>query len=71
MAGCVSPDPESDSEVREWVKNSASQIAGKAEQRRLHAATEECIGVLSGSDTSRSENVRRDVRARLRKRRKR
>jgi predicted transcriptional regulator len=55
--------------VREWLKNSASEIAGDDEQRRLHEAAGECIGVLSGSDTARSENVRRDIRDRLRNRR--
>ena len=57
MAGCMSPDPESDSAVRDWLKNSASEIAGDEEQRRLHEAAEECIGVLSGSDPARSEIV--------------
>ncbi len=71
MAGCMSPDPESDSAVRDWLKNSASEIAGDDEQRRLHEAAEECIGVLSGSDPARSEIVRRDIRERVRKRRER
>lgn len=60
-----------DSAVRDWLRNSASDIPGDDEQRRLHEAAEECIGVLSGSDTARSENVLRDIRERLRKRRER
>jgi hypothetical protein len=60
-----------DSAVRDWLKNSASEIAGDDEQARLHEAAEECIGVLSGNDTARSENVRRDIRDQLRKRRER
>ena len=70
-AGCMSHDRESDSSVRKRLRNSASEIAGDPEQRRLHEAAEESIGVLSSSDAARSENARRDIGERLRKLRER
>ena len=46
-----------------------TEVEGDEVQRRLYEAAEECIGVLSEGDITRSENVRRDMRERLRKRR--
>lgn len=40
----------------------------ESEQRRLHAAAARTFGTIRGSNPSRSEQVRRTVRARLAKR---
>jgi hypothetical protein len=52
--------------VREWLKKSGEDVAGDEAQRKLHAAVEDCIGLLAGSDPRRSEKVRETVRKRLR-----
>jgi hypothetical protein len=56
--------------VRDWLKKSGEDIAGDEQQRKLHAAVEECVGVLAGSDPLRSEKVRETVRKRLNARRR-
>jgi hypothetical protein len=56
--------------VRDWLKKSGEDVAGDEAQRKLHAAVEECVGVLTGSDPRRSEKVRETVRKRLSKRRR-
>jgi hypothetical protein len=54
--------------VREWLKNSAREVSGDEEQRRLHAEAEKYIGVLKGLDRNRSETVRETIRKKLRRR---
>jgi hypothetical protein len=55
--------------VRDWLKQSASQIEGDAEQIKLHQAVSECLGSIGGNDPYRSEKVRQTVRKRLTERR--
>jgi hypothetical protein len=57
-----------DMAVREWLKNSAREVSGDEEQRRLHAEAEKYIGVLKGLDRNRSETVRETIRKKLRRR---
>jgi hypothetical protein len=56
--------------VRDWLKKSGEDIAGDEQQRKLHAAVEECAGVLAGTDPHRSETVRETLRKRLNARRR-
>jgi hypothetical protein len=56
--------------VRDWLKKSGEDVAGDETQRKLHAAVEECIGVLAGGNPRRSEKARETVRARLKRRRR-
>jgi hypothetical protein len=56
--------------VRDWLKKSGEDVAGDEQQRKLHAAVEECVGVLAGSDPHRSEKVRETLRKRLNARRR-
>jgi hypothetical protein len=53
--------------VRDWLKKSGEDVAGDQAQRKLHAAIEDCIGIVAGGDPRRSEKVRETVRKRLRK----
>lgn len=55
--------------ARQWLKQSASDVAEVEEQRILHEAARQCIGAFSGSDSRRSEDVRQAIRNRLGKRR--
>jgi predicted transcriptional regulator len=57
-----------DMAVREWLKNSAREVSGDEEQRKLHAEAEKYIGVLKGLDRNRSETVRETIRKKLRRR---
>jgi transposase-like protein len=54
--------------VREWLKKNRSETSGAKAQRKLHAAAEKCIGVLSGLTPGRAETVRETVRRRVRER---
>jgi hypothetical protein len=54
--------------VREWLKNSAADISGDEEQRRLHEAASQCVGAFAGRNPHRAENARQAIRARLRRR---
>ncbi len=51
----------------EWLKKNGQSDTDDT-QRRLHRAASKCIGAFASGNTSRSENVRRDVRRRLRNR---
>jgi predicted transcriptional regulator len=55
--------------VRDWLKRSAADISGDEEQRRLHEAASNCVGVFAGRNPRRSENAREAIQARLRRRR--
>jgi predicted transcriptional regulator len=57
-----------DMAVREWLKNSAREVSGDEEQRKLHAEAEKYIGVIKGLDRNRSETVRETIRKKLRRR---
>jgi hypothetical protein len=52
--------------AQEWLKNHQTAEDDEERQRKIQEAAEECIGVLSGGDPHRSENVRKIVRERLR-----
>lgn len=54
--------------ARELLTKSESQIEDAVQQERLQKAVAQCIGTFEGSDPHRSENVRNDVRMRLRQR---
>ena len=51
--------------VREWLEKSGDEAGEEAEQRRLHAEAENCLGIISSGRRGRSERVSADVRARL------
>jgi len=54
--------------AREWLKKSALEVSGDEAQRKLHAAAEKYIGVLSGLTPGRAGTVRETVRRRVRER---
>lgn len=54
--------------AREWLRKSGEDVAGDEAQRKLHAAVEECIGVLASNNPHLSETVRETVRKRIGKR---
>jgi hypothetical protein len=54
--------------AQEWLKNGGADKDDDQEQKRLHEAAAKCFGVLTGGDPHRSENVRKLVRERLRRR---
>jgi hypothetical protein len=54
--------------VEEWLKKDLSDTDDDREQKRLHDAASKFLGVLSGGDLQRSQNVRQIVRERLRRR---
>jgi hypothetical protein len=53
--------------AEEWLKKSGI-VDDDAEQKRLHEAASKFLGVISSGDSHRSENVRKIVRERLRRR---
>jgi hypothetical protein len=53
--------------AREWLNKSGSENDGDEEQLRLHRAALKCCGAFEGETITRSENVREDVRRRLRR----
>jgi hypothetical protein len=55
--------------VTDWLSSHRLERSQEeSEQRRLHAAAARTLGTIRGSNSSRSEQVRRTVRARLAKR---
>ncbi len=58
-----------DTAARDWLEKSVPDADSDAEQLRLRKAALACIGTISGGDPLRSENVRQEVRERLRRRR--
>jgi hypothetical protein len=54
--------------VRDWLKQSAVNIEGDEEQRRLHEAASRCLGTLAGRNGRRAETARQAIRDRLRRR---
>jgi hypothetical protein len=54
--------------AQEWLKNGGADKDDDQEQKRLHEAAAKSFGVLTGGDPHRSENVRKLVRERLRRR---
>lgn len=54
--------------AREWLRKSGEDVAGDEAQRKLHAAVEECFGVLASNNPHLSETVRGTVRKRIGKR---
>ncbi len=54
--------------VREWLKKNATEVPGDEVQRKLHAAAEKYIGVLTGLAPASAETVRETVRRRVRER---
>jgi len=54
--------------VRDWLKQSAPNVEEDEEQRGLHEAASNCLGVFAGCDARRSESSREIVRERLRRR---
>jgi hypothetical protein len=54
-----------DRAVREWLRKSATVVAGGKSQRELHAAAEKYFGVLSGLGGGLAETVRETVRQRV------
>ena len=51
--------------ARKWLKESAAAVDDDENQRRLHAAAEACMGVLSGGQSGDAKTVRRVIRQRL------
>jgi hypothetical protein len=54
-----------DSIVRGWLDAMRSDGTDAADQKRLHHAASECIGVLRGGNPLRAEQARGTIRARL------
>ncbi len=54
--------------VREWFERRTLEPADDEVQTKLHAAAKASFGVISSGPPRRSENVRKDVRKRLRRR---
>jgi hypothetical protein len=51
--------------ARKWLKESAASVDDDENQRKLHAAAEACLGVLSGGHRGDAGTVRRVIRQRL------
>jgi post-segregation antitoxin (ccd killing protein) len=54
--------------VRKWLKESAESLADDDSQRKLHAAAEAYLGVLSSGTPGNAESVRKTIRRRLARR---
>jgi hypothetical protein len=54
--------------VREWLERTAREPADDDVQAKLHTSVEASFGVISSGPPDRSENVRKYVRKRLRRR---
>jgi hypothetical protein len=54
--------------AREWLKKRASEYGDEDEQARLHKVGSKFVGLIEGTDARRSENVRHELRGRLRRR---
>ena len=57
-----------DQAARDWLERNRGDIESDAAQGRLHRAAADCFGAFASGDPHRSENVRRAVRERLRRR---
>jgi hypothetical protein len=57
-----------DMAARDWLSKSGLEHGGDEEQARLRKEAFNCFGAFEGSDPRRSENVRQEVRQRLRRR---
>jgi hypothetical protein len=55
--------------AREWLKKVSAGSEGAQEQRRLQRAAQNCFGAFASGAARRSENVRQNLRERLRQRR--
>jgi hypothetical protein len=53
--------------VREWLKKRGLDVEGEEAQRELHAAAEQCVGILAGRNRHRAERAREAIRKRLRR----
>jgi hypothetical protein len=54
--------------VAEWLSNRRTDaVSDEEEQRRLHAAAAKYMGSIAGGDPTRSANVSRLVRERLKR----
>jgi hypothetical protein len=51
----------------EWLNRTEPESGSDAEQHRLHASAAKAFGSIAGGDPSRSVNVRKAVRERLRR----
>jgi hypothetical protein len=54
--------------AQEWLNKSAADTDGDEAQHRLHQAAAKCLGAFAGGDAHRSENARRSIQQRLRRR---
>ena len=54
--------------ARDWLNKSGPETENDDEQRRIRKAASRSIGALASGNAHRSENVRQDVRERLRRR---
>jgi hypothetical protein len=54
--------------ARDWLNKGGTETESDAEQLRLQKAASTCFGALASGNPHRSENVREDVRQRLRQR---
>jgi hypothetical protein len=57
-----------DRAAQDWLSNAGVAGNDAEEQLRLLQSASECFGILSGSNSRRSETVRQTVRERLRRR---
>jgi hypothetical protein len=55
--------------VRNWLKQTDSDVTEAEAQRRLHSAAADCFGVVAGENPHRAETARTTLRERLRRRR--
>lgn len=53
--------------AREWLKNSAANIAEDEEQQRLHEVASKFLGAFAGGNPRRAEGARQAIRERLRR----
>lgn len=55
--------------VRDWLKNSETEVAEDEAQRNLQAAADACFGALASGNSRRAETARDVLRKRLRQHR--
>jgi hypothetical protein len=53
--------------VRDWLRQSATNVEGDEEQRQLHEAASQCLGAFADGNPRRAENARQAIRERLRR----
>lgn len=51
--------------VRDWLTRGNPDASEDVEQRRLHSAAGDCLGVLASGNSRRAERARETLRARL------